>query len=357
MKIKPFISDYFVDSMLYKINTQKKGLLINNKISNKNNNVLKISSSKFSLLSQSTKKRLFSSYSSSNNNINPYFITGLVDGEGSFTIKIVPNKKLKLGYQIQPIFQLNMHIRDSNLLLLMKKFYGDRGFIYENSKLNTVEYRLAKFEDLLNIVIPHFNNYPLQTSKLIDYELWKECLILMAKKEHLTDLGLEKIISIKGAINRGLPNSIKEAFPNIVERSRPEYSIAEEPLNPYWVSGFIEAESCFFAGFEKSGQLRINFIIGLNERDKPILIKMKSYFEEIGKIYALSSNNAYQYKVSQKQNINNVIIKHFDLYPLIGNKLINYNIWREIFNMYLNKHHLTPEGKNQIKLLIEKLNI
>lgn len=101
------------------------------------------------------------------------------------------------------------------------------------------------------MIIPHFDNYPLQSSKLIDYNLWKECLFLMAKKEHLSDSGLEKIISLKGAINWGLPNWLKEAFPNVIVKNRPDFTISYEPLNPHWVSEFIEGEGCFFSGLEK----------------------------------------------------------------------------------------------------------
>jgi hypothetical protein len=86
-----------------------------------------------------------------------------------------------------------------------------------------VEYRIAKIDDLLNIIIPHFDKYPLQSSKLIDYNLWKKCLTLIAKKEHLTYLGLAKIVSIKGSINRCLTDSLKEAFPNVVVMARPDF--------------------------------------------------------------------------------------------------------------------------------------
>lgn len=74
----------------------------------------------------------------------------------------------------------------------------------------------------------------------------------------------------------------------------------------------------------------------------------------------MTTNNAYQYKISQKNNLISFLIKHFYSYPLVGNKLINYNIWKEIFILYQKKLHLKPEGLNQInqiKDLIKKLNV
>lgn len=200
-------------------------------------------------------------------------------------------------------------------------------------------------------------NIHYKDSKLIDYNLWKECLFLIGRKEHLTDVGLKKILSIKGAINWGLPNWLQESFPNIIVMNRPDFTISDEPLNPHWISGFIEGEGCFYAGLEKSGQLRVYFIIGLNEKDKPVLLKIQHYLENTGKIYEMTSNNAYQYKLSHKNSIDSFLIKHFDSYQLVGNKLLNYNIWKDIFIMYKNKLHLIPEGLDQIKKLIAKLNI
>lgn len=54
------------------------------------------------------------------------------------------------------------------------------------------------------MIIPHFNNYTLLTQKRADFELFKLVIELINRKEHLTSEGIEKIISIKASINRGL---------------------------------------------------------------------------------------------------------------------------------------------------------
>lgn len=78
-------------------------------------------------------------------------------------------------------------------------------------------------KEIVNKVIPHFEKYPLQSVKKIDYELWKECVNLMADGKHLTTQGLEQIISRKAAINLGLSNQLKEAFPQNNNIVRPIY--------------------------------------------------------------------------------------------------------------------------------------
>jgi hypothetical protein len=44
----------------------------------------------------------------------------------------------------------------------------------------------------------------------------------MVAKEHLTLEGLLKILSFKASINLGLPDKLKEYFPNIKPSPRPE---------------------------------------------------------------------------------------------------------------------------------------
>lgn len=63
---------------------------------------------------------------------------------------------------------------------------------------------ISSVKDLINQVIPHFDNYPLISKKKADYELFKEIVLLMKNKEHLTNKGLLKIMSLKASLNLGL---------------------------------------------------------------------------------------------------------------------------------------------------------
>jgi hypothetical protein len=56
----------------------------------------------------------------------------------------------------------------------------------------------------MKYVIPHFDSYPLVSKKKADYLLFREIVILMSKKEHLSNSGLTKIISLKASLNLGL---------------------------------------------------------------------------------------------------------------------------------------------------------
>jgi len=40
------------------------------------------------------------------------------------------------------------------------------------------------------------------------------------KKEHLNEIGLMKIISLRASLNKGLSNKLKSYFPNIIKTER-----------------------------------------------------------------------------------------------------------------------------------------
>jgi hypothetical protein len=79
-----------------------------------------------------------------------------------------------------------MHEKDRNLILQIQKYFGMIGYISEPNNRSTVEFRVSTINDLMNIIIPHFDKYPLLTKKYSDFLILKDILNLMLKKEHST---------------------------------------------------------------------------------------------------------------------------------------------------------------------------
>jgi hypothetical protein len=86
------------------------------------------------------------------------------------------------------------------------------GQIYKHGK-DSIQLRVSSIEDL-QVIINHFDKYPLITQKLADYILFKKAFELMNRKEHLTSEGLTRIIAIRASMNNGLSPELKVAFPN-----------------------------------------------------------------------------------------------------------------------------------------------
>lgn len=106
-----------------------------------------------------------------------------------------------------------------NLLKSIQNFFGV-GYIYLKKEENLVTYMVQSKDDL-DILIQHFDSYPLISNKFADYLLFKQAFELFKNKEHLTPEGLIKILAIKASINRGLPEKLQVTYPNIVPVDRP----------------------------------------------------------------------------------------------------------------------------------------
>jgi len=112
-------------------------------------------------------KRVFST--NNNDKLDPNWITGFSDAEGCFTV-IISKRKDTLNWRVSVSFEINLHIKDIEILHKIKNYFGVGSIITRPNK-NLCVYRLTKIKDLLSIIIPHFNKYPLLTQKYSDYVL------------------------------------------------------------------------------------------------------------------------------------------------------------------------------------------
>lgn len=103
------------------------------------------------------------------------------------------------------------HSKDLDSLYLIQRFFGVGNVTIHGT---SAMFQVIRLSDLAR-VIEHFNNYPLKTQKYADFLLFKRAFDLVNNKEHLIEAGLRKLISIRASINKGLPERLEAAFPNI----------------------------------------------------------------------------------------------------------------------------------------------
>lgn len=115
--------------------------------------------------------------------INPWYITGITDGDGSFNVSIsqlkTPNHLLKgQNWRVNLTFVLTAEINESNLIMFKKilSYFQDLGCVGRIIPDKNV-YRL-RFDGFKNALIikEHFINYPLFTYKLVNFYLWMTIL-------------------------------------------------------------------------------------------------------------------------------------------------------------------------------------
>lgn len=143
--------------------------------------------------------------------VNPYWVSGFVDGEGTFYIGINHNDSMKSGFQVLPEFRVVQHEKDIKVLYALKTYFG-AGVVRVNHDTRQ-ELRIRSLDHINRYVIPHFDKYPLLTQKKFDYFKFKEIIKLMNSGQHLTIEGIKHIITIASRMNR----QNKESAPFILE--------------------------------------------------------------------------------------------------------------------------------------------
>ena len=116
------------------------------------------------------------------------------------SLSIYKSKNSKLGFGVRLEFHVSQDSRDEKLFRSFIK-YLTCGNIHKSR--DTLEYRVTKFDDIVNKVIPFFQKYKIRGVKALDFSNW--CLVadMMKQKKHLTAEGLEKIKQIKAGMNSG----------------------------------------------------------------------------------------------------------------------------------------------------------
>jgi hypothetical protein len=99
------------------------------------------------------------------------------------------------------------------------------------------------------------------------------------------------------------------------------------------------------------------FTINVHVRDKNLLLKIKSFFNDIGTIRIDSKNNKVCYRVHKIDSINKIIIPHFENYPLITNKQSDFVLWKDIVKLINKDKHKSKNGIAEIINIRAYLNL
>ena len=126
---------------------------------------------------------------------NPW-LTGFSDADGSFGLDITKSKTHSTGYNLKITFR----IKQKNDILLNKIKNALGGHVYmfnKGTKKEIYQYSSLNFIVAHNI-IKYFSIYPpLHNSKYIHFLRWCKVYYMVQEKLHLTEKGIDKIISIK----------------------------------------------------------------------------------------------------------------------------------------------------------------
>ena len=144
--------------------------------------------------------------------LNPWYITGFTEGEGTFHVAIYKDSAMKNKVKVIPEFHLNQSYLRIETLDRVKEYFGC-GYIkanhQKNSRDTTFVYVVRKREDLIKKIIPFFLKYPLISNKQETFILFKEVVEMMDKGLHGQKKFLVKILEKAYAMNGNSKNRRK----------------------------------------------------------------------------------------------------------------------------------------------------
>jgi LAGLIDADG DNA endonuclease family protein len=134
------------------------------------------------------------------------WIVGFVDGEGCFSISVVRNAVCRLGWQVQHEFSVTQAASSRVTLEILIEEFGCGSIIesprHDNHREPLLRFSVKRRADLLDVVIPFFEERPLRTAKRLDFDRFAAVLRAMEGRVHLTQDGLRWIARETEQMNR-----------------------------------------------------------------------------------------------------------------------------------------------------------
>lgn len=284
------------------------------------------------------------------------WLVGFTDAEGCF--RVVPNRNWA---SVCLNFQIEVHIDDVEVLYKIRKALGI-GNVHLGKTRPAASFKVSKLEDIASVIIPIFNEFPLQTTKYLDFISFKDAaLILLTKKKGRREgavapslpsppsLRLERVALSKEIL---VLKKIKESMNSgrLVIDSKQENILKQKVLiNKWWLLGFVEGEGTF--GYK---HLVPYFQIAQNKKNLFILEAIENYMINIFKLsssqeifkYSLNKATGVYSMVVQKVDINfYYILPFFESLTFFSRKNIDYLYWVIVILIHKLGFYYLAEGK------------
>lgn len=207
-------------------------------------------------------------------NFSAWWLSGLTQADGSFVVCFEKRKEGKLPYRPRPVFVLTQHISELEMIKALHTYIGVGKLRINRDAVNLV---INKQDDLINIILPHFEKYPCRGGKHMSYLVFRQVVLLMQDKKHLNPEGFISILNLAYFIHgtsyrtietkEKIRNAIKMKFPMISDDIT-MYKLelinnTNIPLDPNYVAGLVDGDGGFYFGFNKKRRITTNFgVIG-----------------------------------------------------------------------------------------------
>src|SRR3989339_2095354 len=115
--------------------------------------------------------------------LNPHYVVGFIDGEGSFSISIGKHKTTKNGFDVRPEFEIELRKDDQEILERILVTIGC-GKIFDCSYerygwFPHAKYKISSIWEMKEILFPFLDQYPLQAKKAKSYKYFRVIVLVL----------------------------------------------------------------------------------------------------------------------------------------------------------------------------------
>jgi hypothetical protein len=134
--------------------------------------------------------------------LDPWFVTGLVEGEGCFCVSFAVRPKMRVGLQALPSFSVSLNEKDRDLLGALQAYFGC-GWLRESRTDRTFKFEVRSVPELTEYILPHFDAYPLVGAKRRSCEGLRQVCEMMWQGHHLRPDGMADVVRVAYEMNLG----------------------------------------------------------------------------------------------------------------------------------------------------------
>jgi hypothetical protein len=114
------------------------------------------------------------------------------------------------------------------------------------------------------------------------------------------------------------------------------------------VTGLTDGDGSFYFSLVKNKEngkwyVKIGFVAGNNPANYLMLKEVQNFFNGIGNIFVKKNGTLLSFTV---RSVNDciIIINHFENYPLLTYKLVNFILWSQALDLIISEEHLKLNG-------------
>jgi hypothetical protein len=132
------------------------------------------------------------------------YLSGFVDGEGTFSVGVTRRPDLEFGFQLVPEFRVSQNTERASVLEILQQELCC-GRIVENDRRRRNDRAMVlvirRRSELLGRVIPFFERNPLLSGKRKSFETFRDIVTAMAAGRHHERAGYEELVRMAFTMN------------------------------------------------------------------------------------------------------------------------------------------------------------